>query len=251
MRIPWLLFILPAPVCLAQAPFPPGMPAPRATQPASLAVEVSPAQRPSGSLSASIPQGKASSEPLILTIRDAIGRGLKYNLALVETGESVQVRRAQRLRALSALLPNVSVRPSVSEQQTNLAAFGLSGFPGLPTVVGPFTIYDARASATQSLLNFQNLRNLRAARESVRAAEFSSRDIREEVVLAVTGLYLQAVAGLCTNRSAARPGTNGRHGPPSGSGPQIGRHDRWDRCAARASGTSIRAAALVLLRRRV
>jgi outer membrane protein TolC len=196
MRIPWLLFVLPAPVCLAQAPFPPGMPAPRATQPASLAVEVSPAQRPSGSLDASIPQGKASSEPLILTIRDAIGRGLKYNLALVETGEAVQVRRAQRLRALSALLPNVSVRPSVSEQQTNLAAFGLSGFPGLPTIVGPFTIYDARASATQSLLNFQNLRNLRAARESVRAAEFSSRDIREEVVLAVTGLYLQAVAGL-------------------------------------------------------
>jgi outer membrane protein TolC len=88
------------------------------------------------------------------------------------------------------------VRPSISGQQINLAAFGFTGFPGLPTIVGPFTIYDARASATQSLLNFQNLRNLRAARESVRAAEFSVRDTREEVVLAVTGLYLQAVAGL-------------------------------------------------------
>jgi outer membrane protein TolC len=194
MRTGWLLLLI-ASEGFAQSPFATGLPAPRPRQPASITLEA-PAQRPLGSISGSIPQGKPTSEPLMLTIRDAIARGLKYNLAMVETGESVQVRRAERLRALSTLLPTLSVRPSISEQQTNLAAFGFSGFPGIPTIVGPFTIYDARASATQSLLNFQNLRNLRAAREPSRAAEFSSRDIREEVVLAVTGLYLQAVAGL-------------------------------------------------------
>ena len=183
-----------AQMCFAQNPLAPGIPAPRPQAPAT--IEVEPAQRLPGSLGRSVPQGKPSAEPLVLTIKDTIERGLKYNLALVDTDESVQVRRAQRLRALSALLPNVSIRPSISEQQTNLAALGFSGFPGLPSIVGPFTVYDARASATQSLLNFQNLRNLRAARESVRAAEFASRDVREEVVLAVAGLYLQAVAGL-------------------------------------------------------
>jgi outer membrane protein TolC len=194
MRIHWLLLVTAAPGCVAQDALSGGVPAARTVQPTPFTLEVSPT-RSLASVSNSIPQGKASPEPLVLTIRDAIARGLKYNLALVDMDESVRARRAERLRALSAMLPTVTIRPSISEQQTNLAALGLSGFSGFPTIIGPFTVYDARASATQSLLNFRNLRNLHAATESVRAAEFSSRDIREEVVLAVTTLYLQAVAG--------------------------------------------------------
>ena len=61
--------------------------------------------------------------------------------------------------------------------------------------MGPFTVYDARASVAQSLLNIRDLRNHRAAREEVTAAEFMTRDTREQVALVATGLYLQAISG--------------------------------------------------------
>jgi outer membrane protein TolC len=143
----------------------------------------------------SIPTGDATPGVLDLKMEDALDRGLKYNLALTEVGENVRMRRAERLRALSELLPTVNVRPSVTEQQINLAAFGFSGFPGIPSVVGPFTIYDARANLATQVLNLRNLRNYRAAREEVAAAELNGRDLREQVSVVVVGLYLQAISG--------------------------------------------------------
>jgi len=143
----------------------------------------------------SIPSGEATNEVIDLTIADAMARAVQYNLALAETGEDIREQRAERLRALSRLLPDITARPSVSEQQINLAAFGFTGFPGVPSVVGPFSIYDARAYLNQSIFNLQDLRNHRAAREQVAAAEFMARDVREQVALISSGLYLIALAG--------------------------------------------------------
>ncbi|HWR53851.1 MAG TPA: TolC family protein [Bryobacteraceae bacterium] len=143
----------------------------------------------------SIPSGTATPETLDLTMEGALSRALRYNLALTEGSENVRIQRAARLRALSLLLPNVAARPSIAGQQVNLAAFGFSGFPGMPSVVGPFNVYDARGSASVTLLNVRDLGNYRAAREEVAAAEFAVKDAREQVVVIVTTLYLQAVAG--------------------------------------------------------
>ena len=41
------------------------------------------------SLTGSTPSGPASNEVLPLTLRDAIARGLRYNLAMIESGENV------------------------------------------------------------------------------------------------------------------------------------------------------------------
>ncbi len=150
---------------------------------------------PPNRLLGSIPTGTATGDLLDLTLDDALARGLKYNLALSEGDENVRTSRAERLRALSRLLPTINVRPSVIEQQVNLAAFGFSGFPGVPKVVGPFWVYDARGYLSQSLFNFRNLRNYRASKEELSAAEFAGRDVREQVSLIVTGLYLQAITG--------------------------------------------------------
>ena len=56
----------------------------------------------------SIPQGKANSEIIELTIEDALDRGLKYNLGLYLSDQTTAEARAARIQSLSALLPNVN-----------------------------------------------------------------------------------------------------------------------------------------------
>src|SRR5437660_12005452 len=53
----------------------------------------------------SVPSGTASKEVLHLTLRDAITMAVHYNLGQIESGENARIARGQRLRAMSALLP--------------------------------------------------------------------------------------------------------------------------------------------------
>ena len=78
--------------------------------------------------------------------------------------------------------------------QDNLAARGLR-FPGFPTVVGPYGFTDARVYLTQSILNLKALNRERGAAEDERAAQYSYKDARELVVLAIGNAYLQALSG--------------------------------------------------------
>jgi len=82
-----------------------------------------------------VPSGAPTNELLHLALRDAITRALRYNLATIETGENARIARAQRLLALSKLLPQVSAGVSEHVEQTNLATFGLK-LPGVPAVIG-------------------------------------------------------------------------------------------------------------------
>lgn len=143
----------------------------------------------------SIPTGQATSGEIDLTLEDTLARGLKYNFGVTQGDLETRFERAGRLRTLSELLPTLNIRPSVTEQQVNLASFGFSGFPGIPAVVGPFSVYDARAYLSAPLLNFGALKNYRASAESINAAQHSYQDVRDQVTLIVTGLYLQAIAG--------------------------------------------------------
>ncbi len=140
----------------------------------------------------SIPTGDLAAN-LDLSLRDALSRALKYNLALVDGNENTAIARAQRLRALSLLLPTLNIRPSITEQQVNLAAFGLT-LPGIPTVVGPFHIYDARVYGAEQV-SFESLRSFQASRSQIRASELTLRDARDQVIAIVVQLYLQAIAG--------------------------------------------------------
>ncbi len=158
----------------------------------SPAPQPAPAPRLQGGLGASIPSGELVPGVLDLTLRDALTRGLKYNLALVDGSEDVRSTRARRLIALSQILPSLNLRPGISEQQINLQAYGFPLPPGTPPVVGPFHVWDARGLVTNNL-SLQGLRNYRAGSEAVRAAEFSLRDARDQVVQVVINLYLQAV----------------------------------------------------------
>src|SRR5260370_38110058 len=56
----------------------------------------------------STPAGKVTDQVLSLSLREAVERGLRYNLGLIESSQGAAEVRAQRLRPLSPLLPNLS-----------------------------------------------------------------------------------------------------------------------------------------------
>ena len=143
----------------------------------------------------SITQGTATTEELALSLTEAVARGLRYNLGSLLSDQTARATRGARLVALSRLLPNVNARISESSQQLSLLSFGLSGLPGVPSIIGPFGVSDARGYLSQSILDFHAIGQNRAAAQDVKAAEFSSLDAHDIIVLVVTNLYLEAIAG--------------------------------------------------------
>jgi outer membrane protein TolC len=135
-----------------------------------------------------------------LTLAEAIRRGLQYNLGAVSANASLRQVRAQRLAALSQMLPNINASLSMTEEKTDLEALGLSKstLPHLPftfpKTVGPFHYYDARGTVTEDAFDLTAIHNLKSARELERASELSQEDARELVVLAVSGEYLRTMA---------------------------------------------------------
>jgi hypothetical protein len=55
----------------------------------------------------SVPAGAATNDMLHVTFRNAIEMALRYNLEVIESTESANAARAQRMQALSVLLPQV------------------------------------------------------------------------------------------------------------------------------------------------
>jgi outer membrane protein TolC len=149
-----------------------------------------------GPYSGSVPS-QAVPGLLPLSLQDAIGRGLKQNLGLLLANSDVRSAGGQRWQQLSALLPHLSASPYVNISQVNLAEFGFSfNFPGvtIPTIVGPFSYFDARANLSQSVLNVQAIQDTRAANERLKAARHTYQDARDLVVLSVGFTYLQTIA---------------------------------------------------------
>ncbi|MGI8746203.1 MAG: TolC family protein [Bryobacteraceae bacterium] len=142
-----------------------------------------------------------------LSLREAVRRGLEYNLGAVGLNNAVRQARGQQRVARSSLLPNLNGALRESVQQTNLKALGVRiqlPFPGvsIPSIVGPFNYFDLRATLTQTVADMTALNNYRSAREIARANQHTAKDARDLVVLAVGGAYLQAIAARARVASA-------------------------------------------------
>ncbi len=94
-------------------------------------------------------------------------------------------------KKLSALLPNVTTTSYAQGSQVDLAEFGFnfktppgSGFT-IPSIVGPFGYFDARGYVTQSVLDLKAINDSHAATENIKAAQYTAKDARDLVVLAV------------------------------------------------------------------
>ena len=141
-----------------------------------------------------VPAGTATATTIQLSLADAIGRGLDRNLAVILQQSRSSHSEGQRERDLSALLPQVFGGVRQSAQIVNLAAFGFTGFEGVPQVIGPFGVFDARVFLNTPLYDAAALGTYHESKALAIAETHADRNIRELVVLAVGSVYLEAVA---------------------------------------------------------
>jgi outer membrane protein TolC len=169
---------------------------PTAPQPAAQTPPPSRAAAPrtSNPFLGSVPSEEASREPLALTIREAIDRALAQNLGVLLANHGIDRARGARWKALGDLLPNVSGRISESRQKLNLAVYGFTLPAGIPPVVGPFNLFDARVFMSQTVLDLKVLNDARAEAHNLTAAQHDYKSARDLVVLAATISYAQALA---------------------------------------------------------
>ena len=146
----------------------------------------------------SIPTGNVSSTPLALKLDDAIQRGLRTNLGLLDRQTANQTARSERIRALSALMPQVTGTIAQSVQQLNLETLGLGSFSfagfSIPTIVGPFSYINSQANISASIFDLRARKNLSSARANEEASRLSIQDARDLVVQAVVNGYLLIIA---------------------------------------------------------
>jgi outer membrane protein TolC len=177
-------------------------PAASTTNPSALATQT---QNP---YLGSTPSGKVSDEVISLSLRETVERGLHYNLGLIESNQGSAEARAERLRALSALLPQLSVKGEQAFENISFQEVGLDRLPPIPGVgrlpvtSGNFGYQDTRVSLTQSVYSAELHDRYRAQRNSENASVFSTRDARDVVVYAVCVAYLQVAASVARAETA-------------------------------------------------
>ena len=145
----------------------------------------------------SVPEAKPTPGVLPLTFSDAIERALRQNLAGLLSQYNTIEARGEKWQQLSALLPKVSADVQEAAQKVSLEAEGLrtSLFPTLPRVIGPFSYFDVRASATERVFDWKAIQKYRSSVIGEGVAKFNLKDARDLVVLATGSAYLQAIAG--------------------------------------------------------
>jgi outer membrane protein TolC len=146
----------------------------------------------------SVPDSNVVAGEIKLSLADAIARGLRFNLGLIDSSQADAAARAQRERAFSALLPQISARAQQTYEDLSLREIGLrlppkAGFQ-LPPTTGAFGYSDARIVAQSSLLNLELLDRYKAQKAQEAASLLSTKDARDVVVYAVGAAYFQVVA---------------------------------------------------------
>jgi outer membrane protein TolC len=149
-----------------------------------------------------------SSEPLRLSLDQAVAMGLKNNLGLKEAENNEKQLRGEKNEALQEFLPTVILSGATGVYQHNLAALGFSPgiigefssfFPGgkVPASIAFITRDDltqGQISFNQTLFSGPVIAGYKAAGAAERAAYFAKMSARGEVVQQVASAYLHAIA---------------------------------------------------------
>jgi outer membrane protein TolC len=154
-----------------------------------------------------VPTGTATRDVVTITVFDAIVRALQHNLGVLLSEDGVGRARGVRWKMLSELLPNVNGHISETRQKINLQAFGFGSvggpsFPGVPNIVGPFNVFDARVSVSQSVVDFAALNDARAETHNFEAARLMSQNARDFVINVAGTLYVHALGSRARAESA-------------------------------------------------
>jgi outer membrane protein TolC len=149
-----------------------------------------------------------SSEPLKLSLDDAVQRGLKNNLGLREAENGEKVLHGEKNEALQDFLPTIWLTGDTGYYMHDLAALGFgpgvigefsSLFPGgkVPAGISLITrddLTEGQIHFSQILFSGPVIQGWKAAGAAERAAYFNKMSARGEVVQQVAIAYLRAIA---------------------------------------------------------
>ena len=136
--------------------------------------------------------------PRKMSRRQAIDLALAVDSGNIQFRESLEQllrERARRRQTRSSLLPQLSAEVRQSSQTTNLEALGLrpQGLFRPPSLVGPFSTFDARVRMTQTLFSTSALRSIRSSDRAIARQEEEGRHTQERIASQVSRLYLSAL----------------------------------------------------------
>ena len=158
-----------------------------------------------------------SATAVLVSAQDTLPLSLKraVEIALAPEGsprvalaeESIKQMQARVAQARAAFLPDIETSVGDQNQTTNLRSFGLNiQVPGFnfPSLVGPYTVFDARATAQESVFDFSSIRKYQASKATVAATRADAGATRNQVSDTVARAYLaclRADAKLETERA--------------------------------------------------
>jgi outer membrane protein TolC len=145
---------------------------------------------------------RANTDPLPLSIDDAVAYGLTRNLRLAIDRANQKIVKGDLLQVTNALVPSLKFNASTSTQELNLAAMGfkassLEAF-GLPpdaihTIV-KVDVTQAQFSLNQTLFNVPAYELLRGAKDEEQVVTYNAATGRGDLVSAVATAYLKVLA---------------------------------------------------------
>jgi outer membrane protein len=135
-------------------------------------------------------------ETLPLSLKRAVEIALapegSPRVALAE--ESIRQSQTGIAQARAAFLPDIEASVTDQSETVNLRTFGLN-FPlpagvSFPSLVGPFSVFDARATANQSVFDFSSIRKYQSSKVTVEASKADAETTRNQVSDTVARSYL-------------------------------------------------------------
>lgn len=130
-------------------------------------------------------------QPLNLTLKGALAAALNNNPDVLVYKERIREAQGQVQTQLGAMLPNISTDIRQTRRTQFLGTIGLS-----PVRTDPFSIFDARISATQNLFSLSLIQRWRASRESLRVTEQESEAKRFDTMAGVALVYMEALKAM-------------------------------------------------------
>jgi outer membrane protein TolC len=138
--------------------------------------------------------------PLPISLKRAVELALspEGNPHVQIAEENVKQAKGRSAEARAALLPDLESSVTEQDMTRSLAAFGFDfkvPIPGfqIPQFVGPFRVFDARATVNQNIVDFSSIRRYQASKLGIKAAKSDTEKTEDDVAAQVAKAYLAAL----------------------------------------------------------
>ena len=153
--------------------------------------------------------GQPGARTLQLGLKQAVDLALgpEGNARVQIAEEMIRQAESRAAQSRAALLPNLDASVGQQSLTRNLEAVGLRfqlPIPGFafPRLVGPFNVFDARATISQSVFDLSSIRRFQASRAGVSQAEAEKEFAQDQVRSLVARAYVGALRAQATVETA-------------------------------------------------